>query len=432
MLDINLLKNNINIVFEKLKKRGFFLDINYVNKINKKRNKIKLEKEKLEHYRNKISKLIGKLRTANKDYKNLRSRVIEYNKILQKKKIELLCIEKKIFNYYMTLPNIPHDKTPYGRNCKENLEIYKWGEIKKYDFNLKDHVQLGKRMNNLDFLNASKISGSKFFVLKDKLSLLYRALGQFMLDIHIEKHGYVETYVPYLIYEECLYGTGQLPKFYKDLLYVRHYNYEDKKNKKKKYFLIPTSEVPLTNLFKNSLIKENKLPLLFTSNTPCFRNESSSYGISNKGLIRTKQFDKVEIVQIVHPENSDVSLENITNHAEKILKLLNLPYRKMSICSGDIGFSSTKSYDLEVWFPSKNNYIEISSCSNMSDFQSRRINIKFLDKNKNKRYVHTLNGSGLAVGRTMAAILENYQCIDGKVKVPKILKNRYMKGLEFI
>ncbi|BGI51441.1 MAG: serine--tRNA ligase [Buchnera aphidicola (Ceratovacuna japonica)] len=433
MLDIKMLRYDINTVYNKLKSRGFILDVDYVNKINKKIKKIKLEKENLECYRNRTSKKIGYLKLAKKSYKDLQKEVLYYNKILLKKKLYLYNLEKEILEYYYTLPNIPDENTPIGRSFKDNLEVYKWGKIKKYNFKIKDHIDLGKRKENLDFCNASKISGSNFFVLKNKLSLLYRSLSQFMLDVHVENNGYTETYVPYLVYEKCLYGTGQLPKFYKDLISIKFSkNKIKKKIKKNKLFLIPTSEVPLTNLFLNSVIKEKKLPLLFTSNTPCFRNEKTSYGINNKGLIRTKQFDKVEIMQIVHPEKSNYYLENITSHAEKILQLLNLPYRKMSICTNDIGFSSSKSYDLEVWFPYQKKYVEISSCSNMKDFQSRRINIKFLDKNKNKRYVHTLNGSGLAIGRTLAAIMENYQDKDGKIKVPNILKNRYMKGLEFI
>ncbi|WP_343154586.1 serine--tRNA ligase [Buchnera aphidicola (Pseudoregma panicola)] len=431
MLDINLLKNNINIFYKKLKSRGFILDINYINDINTKIKKIKFEKENLECYRNKTSKKIGFLKLAKKDYKTLKKKVIECNKILLKKKIYLCKLEKKILKYYYTIPNIPDEKTKFGKDFKDNFEVYKWGKIKKYNFKLKDHIELGKK--NLDIYNASKMSGSNFFILKDKLLLLYRSLIQFMLDVHIENHGYVEIYVPYLVREKCLYGTGQLPRFYRDLISVKFNKDKVKKYlKKEKFFLIPTSEVPLTNLFMNNIITENKLPLLFVSNTPCFRNENTSYGTKNKGLIRTKQFDKVEMVQFVHPEKSNYCLENITKHAEKILKLLDLPYRKMSICTNDIGFSSSKSYDLEVWFPYQKRYIEISSCSNMKDFQSRRINIKFLDKNKNKRYVHTLNGSGLAVGRTLAAIMENYQCRNGKIKIPNILKNRYMKGLEFI
>ncbi|WP_343183869.1 serine--tRNA ligase [Buchnera aphidicola (Ceratovacuna keduensis)] len=433
MLDITILKNNIDIFYKKLKRRGFILDINYINNINKEIKKVKFEKENLEHYRNKTSKKIGFLKLSNKNYKNLKKEVIYYNKILLKKKLYLHKLEKKILKYYYTIPNIPDKETKFGKNFKDNFEVYKWGNIKKYDFKLKDHVELGKKRKNLDFYNSSKISGSNFFILKDKLSLLYRSLSQFMLDVHVENHKYIEIYVPYLVRKKCLYGTGQLPKFYKDLIYTKCSKDNVKKDfKKEKLFLIPTSEVPLTNLFMNDVIEENKLPLFFVSNTPCFRNETTSYGIKNKGLIRTKQFDKVEMVQFVHPEKSNYYLEIITEHAEKILKLLNLPYRKMSICTNDIGFSSSKSYDLEVWFPYQKKYVEISSCSNMKDFQSRRINIKFLDKNKNKRYVHTLNGSGLAVGRTLAAIMENYQCKNGKIKIPNILKNRYMKGLEFI
>ncbi|WP_343189769.1 serine--tRNA ligase [Buchnera aphidicola (Astegopteryx bambusae)] len=433
MLDKNLLKKNFDKIYKKLESRGFILNIEYIKNINKKIKLIRLEKENLECKKNKISKLIGNLKFCKKNHSNLKKKVIKYNKILEKKKFFLKNLEKEYFEYCYNIPNIPDSKTPIGKSHEDNLEIYKWGKIKKYNFNIKSHVDLGHKKKCLDFFNASKISGSNFFVLKNKLSLLYRSLIQFMLDVHVEKHGYEEVYVPYLIYKKCLYGTGQLPKFHKDLISTK---FDRNKNtnflEENKLFLIPTSEVPLTNLLMNNVIKEKDLPLYFTTSSPCFRNEPTSYGLNNQGLIRTKQFDKVEIMQIVHPKNSNSCLELITTHAEKILKLLNLPYRKVSICTYDISFSSAKSYDLEVWFPSQKKYIEISSCSNMTDFQARRINIKFLDKNKKKRYVHTLNGSGLAIGRTVAAIMENYQCSSGKIKIPNVLKKNYMRGLEFI
>ncbi|WP_343188917.1 serine--tRNA ligase [Buchnera aphidicola (Chaitoregma tattakana)] len=433
MLDINLLKNDIDMVYNKLKLRNFILNIDYVKEISQEIKRVKLEKENFEYYRNKTSKLIGELRSKNIDYQELRKKVICYNKSIIKKKIFLKTLEKKIYKYYLTLPNIPDLNTPIGKNYNDNVEVCKWGVIKRSNFEIKNHIELGKYEKKLDFFSASEISGSNFFVLKGNLALLYRSLGQFMLDVHINDHGYTEVYVPYLVNKKCLYGTGQLPKFYKDLISTKLCkNFLEGDIRKNNHFLIPTSEVPLTNLFKNNIIKYNALPLLLTANTPCFRNEPTSYGVKNQGLIRTKQFDKVEIIQIVHPNNSNVALENITNHAEKILKLLNLPYRKMSICTNDIGFSSSKTYDLEVWFPSQKKYIEVSSCSNMKDFQSRRINIKFLDKKENNRYVHTLNGSGLAIGRTLAAIMENYQNKDGLVEVPKILRNNYMRGLEFV
>ncbi|MBZ2279022.1 serine--tRNA ligase, partial [Buchnera aphidicola] len=301
-----------------------------------------------------------------------------------------------------------------------------WGEKRKYNFSPKDHIEIGKKYHQLDWRASAKISGSRFVVMKNDMALLHRALGQFMLDLHTQKHGYIETYVPYLVNNSSLYGTGQLPKFSDDLFYIDNRN-------KDSYILIPTAEVPLTNLVAHQIIDAKKLPMMFTAHTPCFRSEASSYGRDSKGLIRLHQFDKVELVQIVKPENSMTALENLTFHAEKVLQLLELPYRKVLLCTGELGFSSTKTYDLEVWFPSQNKYREVSSCSNMGDFQSRRMNARYrINSEKKTQFLHTLNGSGLAIGRTLAAILENYQCSDGRVKVPEILQKKYMQGLKFI
>jgi len=312
---------------------------------------------------------------------------------------------------------------------KDNQVIYSWGKIKKMDFLVKNHVDLGNKINFFDWKTSAKISGTNFVIMKGKIAKLYRVLSQFMLDLHIDKHKYKEIYVPYIVHKKSLYGTGQLPKFNSDLFSINFL----KNSNKNDYFLIPTAEVPLTNLVQNKILIKSKLPYKFVANTPCFRNESTSYGKNFKGLIRLHQFDKVELVQIVLPKNSKKTLEKITLHAEKVLKLLKLPYRKVLLCTGKTNFSSAQTYDLEVWFPSQKSYREVSSCSNMLDFQARRMNARYFDKSKKKNtYVHTLNGSGLAIGRTLAAILENYQCRDGSIKIPKILRKNYMNGLKFI
>ncbi|QJC38761.1 serine--tRNA ligase [Enterobacteriaceae endosymbiont of Donacia fulgens] len=426
MLDVKLLRNNINYVYSILKKRNFFLDINLINQLEKKRKDIQIRIENLQIKRNQISKILSKKNINNTS--ELKNKVIHINKKILKDKIIFNDIKKNINNIYISIPNLPLDDVPIGNNSKENKEIKKWGKKNKYNFPIRDHLELGYLNKGIDLEAGVSLSGSKFFVLKGLIAYLYRILIQFMLNIHITNHHYTEIYVPYIVNKRALYGTGQLPKFSKDLLHIKNFKNSDICEE----FLIPTAEVPLTNLVYNKIIEEKKLPIKLVAHSPCFRSEVGSYGKYNKGLIRTHQFDKVELVQLVKPKNSLIALEQITNNAEKILQLLELPYRKVLLCTGDMSFASSKTYDLEVWFPSKNKYYEISSCSNMWDFQSRRIKARYRRiRDKKVLFIHTLNGSGLAIGRTLAAIMENYQLKNGNIKIPKILRT-YMNGLKYI
>ncbi|QJC37529.1 serine--tRNA ligase [Enterobacteriaceae endosymbiont of Donacia thalassina] len=425
MLDTHLLRNNINYVYKMLKKRNFYLDINLINQLEKKRKNIQIKLEKLQIKKNQISKNLSKNIENISKYKKI---VIEINNQISKNKILLNNIKKDIYNIYNLIPNLPLDGVPIGKDSKENKEIKKWGKIVKYNFPILDHIEIGYLHKGIDLESGVNLSGSKFFVLKGTIAYLYRILIQFMLNIHINNHNYKEIYVPYVVKKKTLYGTGQLPKFSKDLFHIKNF----KNSNVCDYFLIPTAEVPLTNLVYNKIIEEKELPIKMVAHSPCFRSEVGSYGKYNKGLIRTHQFDKVELVQLVKPKFSIKTLEQITDHAEKILQLLKLPYRKMLLCTGDMSFAASKTYDLEVWFPSKNKYYEISSCSNMWDFQSRRIKARYRRIKDGKiKFIHTLNGSGLAVGRTLAAIMENYQLKNGSIKIPRILRP-YMQGLKYI
>ncbi|WP_284443008.1 serine--tRNA ligase [Buchnera aphidicola] len=426
MLNPYLLRNELHLTARKLLKKGYKLDISKISHMEDKRKRLQIQTENLQFKRNSLSNLIKEAKIIKNEQELLKNKVIQLGKDLDASKIELNALKEKIHHFSMCIPNIPSDDVPEGKTCINNKEIKYWGQKKKYNFIVQDHVEIGKKFNELDWKSSAKMSGSRFVFMKGKIALLHRALSQFMLDLHTIDHGYIESYVPYLVHSEALYGTGQLPKFSDDLF---HINFSDKKN----YILIPTGEVPLTNLVYNQIIDEKDLPIMLTAHTPCFRSEASSYGRDTKGLIRLHQFDKVELVQIVAPEKSMEALENLTNHAEKVLQLLDLPYRKMLLCTGEIGFSAVKTYDLEVWFPSQEKYREVSSCSNMNDFQARRMKARYKNKSKQKNFfVHTLNGSGLAIGRTLAAILENYQHSDGRVEIPKILQKKYMQGLKFI
>ncbi|QCI22760.1 serine--tRNA ligase [Buchnera aphidicola] len=426
MLNPCLLRNELHLTARKLLKRGYKLDVSKISYMEDKRKKLQIQTENLQFKHNSLSNLIKEAKIIKNEYKSLKHEVIQLSKDLDASKIELNALKEKIHQFSMCIPNIPFDDVPEGKTSLNNKVIKYWGQKKNYNFIVQDHVEIGKKFNELDWKSSAKMSGSRFVFMKGKIALLHRALSQFMLDLHTIDHGYTESYVPYLVHSEALYGTGQLPKFSDDLF---HINFENKK----KYILIPTGEVPLTNLVYNQIIDEKDLPIMLTAHTPCFRSEASSYGRDAQGLIRLHQFDKVELVQIVAPEKSAEALENLTNHAEKVLQLLDLPYRKMLLCAGEIGFSAVKTYDLEVWFPSQQKYREVSSCSNMNDFQARRMKARYKKKSTQKNFfVHTLNGSGLAIGRTLAAILENYQCSDGRVRIPKILQKKYMRGLEFI
>ncbi len=351
---------------------------------------------------------------------------------LDAKKVELEQVMAQLDEFTLSVPNIPADEVPDGKDENDNVEISRWGEPKSYDFELKDHVDLGEMGDGLDFASAVKITGARFIVMKGQFARLHRAIAQFMLDLHTEEHGYTEMYVPYLVNSDSLFGTGQLPKFGKDLFHTEPLVEKVNDEEPRKLSLIPTAEVPVTNLVRDTISDEADLPLKMTAHTPCFRSEAGSYGRDTRGLIRMHQFDKVELVQITKPEDSMNALEELTGHAEKVLQLLELPYRKVVLCTGDMGFGARKTYDLEVWVPAQETYREISSCSNMWDFQARRMQARFRRKGEKKpELVHTLNGSGLAVGRTMVAILENNQEADGRIAIPTVLQ-KYMAGATHI
>ncbi|MCS3430792.1 serine--tRNA ligase [Klebsiella sp. BIGb0407] len=429
MLDPNLLRTEPDAVAEKLARRGFKLDVELLTTLEERRKVLQVQTENLQAERNARSKSIGQAKARGEDIEPLRLQVNQLGEDLDAAKAELDTLLVQIRDIALTLPNIPDDCVPLGKDDSDNVEVSRWGEPRKFDFEVRDHVALGELAGGLDFAGAVKLTGSRFVVMKGQVARLHRALGQFMLDLHTEQHGYSENYVPYLVNQETLYGTGQLPKFGGDLFHTRPL---DEEAETSNYALIPTSEVPLTNLVRDEILDEESLPLKMTAHTPCFRSEAGSYGRDTRGLIRMHQFDKVEMVQIVRPEDSMDALEEMTGHAEKVLQLLGLPYRKVLLCSGDIGFGSRKTYDLEVWLPAQDTYREISSCSNMWDFQARRMQARYRSKaDKKTRLVHTLNGSGLAVGRTLVAVLENYQQADGRIEIPEILRP-YMKGLEYI
>ncbi|QLH63279.1 serine--tRNA ligase [Serratia symbiotica] len=429
MLDPNLLRNERDAVAAKLVRRGFKLDLDLLRSQEERRKVLQVKTEALQAERNSRSKSIGTAKARGEDIEPLRGEVNELGEKLDAAKTELDALQREIRDYALTLPNLPDDSVPCGKDDSENQEISRWGEPRQYDFAVRDHVDLGEMAGGLDFAAAVKLTGSRFVVMKGQIARMHRALSQFMLDLHTEQHGYLEAYVPYLVNHTTLYGTGQLPKFGEDLF---HTQLLEEESDNSNYALIPTAEVPLTNLVRDEILEEGSLPLKMTAHTPCFRAEAGSYGRDTRGLIRMHQFDKVEMVQIVRPEDSMAALEAMTGHAEKVLQLLNLPYRKVLLCTGDMGFGACKTYDLEVWLPAQNTYREISSCSNMWDFQARRMQARYRSKTEKKpRLVHTLNGSGLAVGRTLVAVLENYQQADGRIQVPEVLRS-YMGGGEFI
>lgn len=427
MIDPNLLRNNLAEVAEKLQvKRGFTLDVELVQKLEEERKTLQVKTETLQAERNARSKAIGAAKARGEDIEPLLEEVDNMAVELSMAKSQLDDVQAELNKIALTIPNIPADEVPLGKDDSENKEISRWGEPRVFDFEIKDHVSLGENLAGLDFAAGVKLSGARFAVMKGQIAKMHRALSQFMLDLHTEQHGYTEAYVPYLVNHTTLYGTGQLPKFGEDLFHTNPLEGEQP------YALIPTAEVPVTNLVRDEILDEADLPLKMTAHTPCFRSEAGSYGRDTRGLIRMHQFDKVELVQIVEPENSMQALEELTGHAEKVLQLLGLPYRKVLLCTGDMGFGSCKTYDLEVWVPAQNTYREISSCSNMWDFQARRMQARCRAKgDKKTRLVHTLNGSGLAVGRTLVAVLENYQNADGSITVPEVLRP-YMNGLEVI
>ena len=428
MLDPKYLRNDIEQTAVKLKNRGFELDVDAYIQMEERRKSLQVRTQELQNERNVKSKSIGKAKAAGEDIGPVLAEVNQLKEDLQAAEQELTALLAEINVFSQNVPNLPDDSVPVGKDEDENLEICKWGEPRSFDFEVKDHVDVAAGLaKGLDFETAVKLTGSRFVVMHGQVARLNRALAQFMLDLHTQEHGYQETYVPYLVNSDSLYGTGQLPKFGEDLFHTKPATEEGQG-----LSLIPTAEVPLTNIGRDEIFKAKELPLKMTAHTPCFRSEAGSYGRDTRGLIRQHQFDKVELVQLVKPEDSFDALEELTGHAEKVLQLLELPYRKVLLCTGDMGFGACKTYDLEVWLPAQDTYREISSCSNMLDFQARRMQARYRNPETNKpELLHTLNGSGLAVGRTLVAILENYQQEDGSVVVPEALRP-YMNGLEVI
>ena len=434
MLDPQLLRKDLESVKTRLATRKFELDTALFMQLETERKELQGRTEELQAKRNQLAKAIGmkKGKGENADAELTESTGV--NKELEGSATRLNALQVQIQDFLLGIPNLPDDSVPAGKTADENKEIKVWGKPTHFEFIPKDHVDLGTPIG-LDFDSATKISGARFVVLKGNAAKLHRALAQFMLDIHTVQHGYQEIYAPYIVNADSMRGTGQLPKFEADLFKVPRKmggeHPDDGGERIENFYLIPTAEVPVTNLVRNEIINADHLPLKYVAHTPCFRSEAGSYGRDVRGMIRQHQFDKVELVHISKPENSMQALEELTAHAEKILELLELPYRRMLLCTGDMGFGSTKTYDLEVWIPSQNAYREISSCSNMGDFQARRMQARYKVGQNKPELLHTLNGSGLAVGRTGVAILENFQQADGSIKIPKVLQP-YMGGLEVI
>ncbi len=423
MLDIKLLRTDINDVATQLQRRNFTLDVDHFNTLESRRKVLQVSTQELQNERNKSSKSIGQAKAKGEDIQPLLDQVADLGGQLKAAETELAELQNEVQTLIMGIPNLLHADVPDGKTEEDNVEIRRWGEPASFDFEPKDHIALGEQSNWMDFETASKLTGSRFVVMHGTMARLHRALTQFMLDTHTMEHGYNEVYVPYIVNEDSLKGTGQLPKFEEDLFKLEGDH---------GYYLIPTAEVPVTNLLRDEIVDEKSLPLKFTAHTPCFRSEAGSYGQDTRGLIRQHQFEKVEILQMVKPEDSEAALEKITAHAETILQKLELSYRLLTLCSGDTGFSAVKTNDLEVWLPGQQKYREISSCSNFEDFQARRMKARYRNKETGKpELLHTLNGSGLAVGRTLVAVVENYQQEDGSIRIPEVLKS-YMGGVEIL
>jgi seryl-tRNA synthetase len=422
MIHMKLLRTDIEWVRDQLAKRGFTLNVDLFQQLDKRRKTIQMRTQTLQEERNHYSKLIGQKKTAGEAADNLLQQVKKISIEAKEKEKQLNDVQYAINDFLLHLPNIPHTSVPSGEHENDNLEIRRWGKPKQFSFPVKDHTELGEQLGYMDFEAAAKIAGARFVVLYGPLVKLQRALTQFMLDTHANQHGYTEIYVPYMGNRDAFIGTGQLPKFIDDQFKVEGDH---------EYWLIPTAEVSVTNTIRSEVLMQEQLPLKFVCHTPCFRRESGAYGKDTRGMIRQHQFEKVELVKIVDPALSYDALEILTQDAESILQALELPYRVVSLCTGDLGFSSAKTYDLEVWLPSENQYREISSCSNFEDFQARRLQVRFKNVDGKTALVHTLNGSGLAVGRTLVAVIENYQDEAGNIYVPTVLQS-YMNGLEMI
>ena len=425
MIDIQLLRKDIDSVAARLATRKFQLDVAAFNTLEAERKQIQTRTEELQGKRNTLSKQIGMLKGKGEDTSAVMAEVAGIGDELAKSAARLDVIQAKMSEFMLTIPNLPHESVPVGADETTNVEVRKVGVPRTFDFEVKDHVDVGAALG-LDFDTAAKLTGSRFAVMKSGIARLHRALAQFMLDTHASEHGYTECYTPYIVNAESLRGTGQLPKFEADLFAAKKGGQE---GEGESLYLIPTSEVPLTNMVRDEIVAIDALPIKLTAHTPCFRSEAGSYGRDTRGMIRQHQFDKVEMVQIVHPEKSFEALEEMVGHAENILKKLGLPYRVITLCTGDMGFGAAKTYDLEVWLPAQNTYREISSVSNCEAFQARRMQARFRNAQGKPELVHTLNGSGLAVGRTLVAILENYQQADGSVDIPQVLEP-YMGGLK--
>jgi len=433
MIDPQLLRKDIAAIAARLATRKFQLDVEKFNTLESERKSLQTRTEELQAKRNQLAKAIGMKKGKGEDAAAEMAEATQINVDMESGTTRLSVLQAEIADFLMGIPNLPDDSVPVGKDENDNQEVKRWGAIPEFAFPIKDHVDLGAPLG-LDFESAAKISGSRFVVLKGPVARLHRALAQFMLDIHTSQHAYEELYVPLMVNAASMRGTGQLPKFEEDLFKVpRQMGGEDGAGEAKieNFYLIPTAEVPVTNLVRDTITAAEELPLKFVAHTPCFRSEAGSYGRDVRGMIRQHQFEKVELVQIAKPEESMQLLEELTSHAEKILELLELPYRRVLLCTGDMGFGSSKTYDLEVWIPSQNAYREISSCSNMGDFQARRMQARFKTGQGKPELVHTLNGSGLAVGRTGVALLENFQQADGSIAIPKVLRP-YMGGLEVL
>jgi len=428
MLDPKRLRSELETIAEQLQTRGYVLDVEVIQTLEAQRKEFQANAQALQAERNSRSKGIGKAKAQGEDIAPLLAEVESLKAQLEAAEQSSESVQSQLHDIFSGIPNVPHASTPAGLEEADNVEIKKWGTPNEYDFEVKDHVDLTEARGWYDNDAAVKVTSGRFSVLKGPLAKMQRALTQFMLDTHAE-HGYEEVYVPYLVNQDSLRGTGQLPKFEADLYKISKHDEHDTSDRD--LYLIPTAEVPITNLVRDEIIEESDLPLKFVGHTPCFRSEAGSYGRDTRGLIRQHQFEKVEMVQIVHPEKSLEALEELTGHAEVILQKLGLPYRLMALCAGDIGFSAAKTFDLEVWLPGQQAYREISSCSSFEDFQARRLMARFRSGQDKPQLVHTINGSGLAVGRTLVAVLENYQNADGSITVPEALRP-YMGGVETI
>jgi seryl-tRNA synthetase len=415
MLDPKLLRSELTNIAQALKVKGFELNCDEFLSLESQRKELQLNAESIQQERNAYSKSMGKLigeaKSRGEDIEPLKAKGEALKKSSADADAALSDVQTKLDALLQGIPNIPDTEVPEGQDEEDNIEIRRWGSIVNFDFEVKDHVDLGSDLNGLDFDRAAKITGSRFAQMSGGLARLHRALTQFMLNTHIEEHGYQEVYVPYIVNSDSLFGTGQLPKFEEDL-----FKLDDERN----YYLIPTAEVPVTNIHRNEIVES--LPVKYVSHTPCFRSEAGSSGRDTRGMIRQHQFEKVEMVQFVHPDQSNQAHEALTGHAEAILQALDLPYRTVILCGGDLGFSSAKTYDIEVWLPSQNTYREISSCSNFTDFQARRMKARFRNTEGKTEFLHTINGSGLAVGRTLIAVMENYQQADGTIAIPEVLQ----------